>query len=588
MKRLLTICAVAALLLTTNAAASLSQLNGTSEPGPADPVMPLDGTWVRLIEVMAAPAFFTGTYTWNSPLPVKFTITDWAVVTDRFEVYDFGILKATTPLLPDWYALGLPDPLTSPPWTIYPDVALADGRFSSAVINFAAGAHSITIRDIHIPLRSPGGVPFTDGTVAFKAVPEPATVCLLGLGGLAVMRRRRLYKMTKVKINHHQFWVAFIVAAMIVAFAAANVSAKVYYPSGMVGYWKFNGSLIDELGIYNGTMGPYGSYADGIIDQGLHGARACSNPFAAKVDNFPNLDSFTVEAWIKPACPPGSWQTSLTVAKWAGGYGGTGFMLVTWPSPFGSSNYVFALSIGEGSKTLIAISPLTYPCGNWYHVVGIRDYGKELKLFVNGEEVASVLDNVVGSIANTMPLTFHGYVGGGCGWGMSEITMDEVAIYDRVLSEGEIQQHCQNGLHGLGYEIVAIPIDIKPGNVPVVILSSATFDALTVDQSTVEFAGAHPLPNYCSQLGGIPEDVDGDGLLDIVFYFETADLNLPPGDMEACLTGRTFSGQEFRGCESICLLGPVVGDLSNDYKIDFKDFAIFASHWLECPDPNCE
>jgi uncharacterized delta-60 repeat protein len=31
----------------------------------------------------------------------------------------------------------------------------------------------------------------------------------------------------------------------------------------------------------------------------------------------------------------------------------------------------------------------------------------------------------------------------------------------------------------------------------------------------------------------------------------------------------------------ICL-GPVVGDLYNDCKVDFKDFAIFSSHWLEC------
>lgn len=136
MKRLLMICAVVGLLLTTNAAAG--QLNGTPVPGPANPVMPLDGTWIRLIEAMNPGDFFTGTYTWNSPLPVEFTITDWAVVTDRFEVYDSNSLVRTTPLLPDWDDLGLADPLTSPPWTIYPDVALADSNFSSAVINFAA------------------------------------------------------------------------------------------------------------------------------------------------------------------------------------------------------------------------------------------------------------------------------------------------------------------------------------------------------------------------------------------------------------------------------------------------------------------
>jgi uncharacterized repeat protein (TIGR02543 family) len=139
----------------------------------------------------------------------------------------------------------------------------------------------------------------------------------------------------------------------------------------------------------------------------------------------------------------------------------------------------------------------------------------------------------------------------------------------------------------LHYGPIPVAIDIKPSNIPVAILSSATFDATTVDRSTVEFAGAHPLPNYCSQLGEIPEDVDGDGRLDIVYYFKTSDINLPPGSMEACITGRTFSGQGFKSCESICRLGAVIGDLNNDSKIDFKDFAVFASHWLECTDPNC-
>lgn len=195
MKRLLMICAVVGLLLTTNAVASLSQLNETPGPGPADPEMPLDGTWVSLVEVMTAPAFFTGTYTWDSLLPVEFTITDWAVVTDVFEVYDSNNLVTTTPSLLDWDDLGLADPLTSPPWTTDPNVALADGRFSSDVIYFAAGEHSITIRDIHIPPMTEGGEPFFDGTVAFKAVevPEPASAALIVSGAvvLRIWRKRQ-------------------------------------------------------------------------------------------------------------------------------------------------------------------------------------------------------------------------------------------------------------------------------------------------------------------------------------------------------------------------------------------------------------
>jgi hypothetical protein len=89
------------------------------------------------------------------------------VVTDRFKVYDGGSLVITTPNLPDWPAYAT-DPF-DPPWEDDPDDALASGYFSSEVIIFASGSHSITIEDIHIPPVSVGGDPFPDGTVAFKA-----------------------------------------------------------------------------------------------------------------------------------------------------------------------------------------------------------------------------------------------------------------------------------------------------------------------------------------------------------------------------------------------------------------------------------
>ena len=130
--------------------------------------MPLNGTWVILDEIMTAPAFFSGPWTWDSVFTVKFTITDLFVVTDRFKVYDGGSFVIETPNIPDWDVLGLAGPKVSPPYTGDPDVALADGRFSSAVLYFAAGSHSIEIEDIHIPPTGLNG-PFLDGTVAFKA-----------------------------------------------------------------------------------------------------------------------------------------------------------------------------------------------------------------------------------------------------------------------------------------------------------------------------------------------------------------------------------------------------------------------------------
>ena len=131
--------------------------------------MPLDGSWIILDEYMNVDEYFTGSWTWDSVFTVKFTITDLYVVTDRFGVYDWDNPVIDTPDLPDWDVLGFADPYDSPPYTVDPDVALADGRFSCAVIYFTPGSHSITIKDIHIPPVSVGGPDFPDGTVAFKA-----------------------------------------------------------------------------------------------------------------------------------------------------------------------------------------------------------------------------------------------------------------------------------------------------------------------------------------------------------------------------------------------------------------------------------
>jgi hypothetical protein len=129
----------------------------------------LDGTWVILNENMTAPAFFSGgPWTWDSDLPVEFTITDLYVVTDIFKVYDWGSFVIETSYEPDWDVLGSADPF-DPPYTVNPDTALAGGYFSSAVIYFASGSHSIDIENIHIPPLTAGGNPFPDGTVAFKA-----------------------------------------------------------------------------------------------------------------------------------------------------------------------------------------------------------------------------------------------------------------------------------------------------------------------------------------------------------------------------------------------------------------------------------
>jgi hypothetical protein len=64
------------------------------------------------------------------------------------------------------------------------------GYVSNTSTNMSAGTHSIDVfYDDRFPVYDE--IIFTS-SIPLTPIPEPATICLLGLGGLAVMRRQRL------------------------------------------------------------------------------------------------------------------------------------------------------------------------------------------------------------------------------------------------------------------------------------------------------------------------------------------------------------------------------------------------------------
>jgi DNA-binding beta-propeller fold protein YncE len=111
-----------------------------------------------------------------------------------------------------------------------------------------------------------------------------------------------------------------------------------------------------------------------------------------------------------------------------------------------------------------------------------------------------------------------------------------------------------------------VDVDIKPGSatnpidlsgrgvIPVAILSSNTFDATTVDPSTVCF-GDDDVPSQrdCTEAHGKGHiaDVNGDGRPDLLLHYEVSQTGIDPGDTRACLTAKTFSGDSIEGCDSI-------------------------------------
>jgi len=114
--------------------------------------------------------------------------------------------------------------------------------------------------------------------------------------------------------------------------------------------------------------------------------------------------------------------------------------------------------------------------------------------------------------------------------------------------------------------IIAVRIDIKPGsdpnsinlgsggNVPVAVFSTEDFDATGIDPASVTLAGASiRLKGKGTPMASF-EDVNGDGILDIVVHISTSALELSDGDTQAVLEGETFDGIRIRGSDSVRII----------------------------------
>jgi hypothetical protein len=108
--------------------------------------------------------------------------------------------------------------------------------------------------------------------------------------------------------------------------------------------------------------------------------------------------------------------------------------------------------------------------------------------------------------------------------------------------------------------VAPVSIDVKPGSfpnsinlrnrgvVPVAILTTADFNATTVDASTVRFGetGTEAAPVHFAL-----EDVDLDGDSDVILQFETRSIGITCGATVAWVTGQTIGGLAIAGSDTI-------------------------------------
>jgi hypothetical protein len=144
-----------------------------------------------------------------------------------------------------------------------------------------------------------------------------------------------------------------------------------------------------------------------------------------------------------------------------------------------------------------------------------------------------------------------------------------VSSYPRLLKDGGILGSTalnanSNGSYTLVISGVTPPaqqinIEIKPGsgeltpvnpkskgNIPVALLGSKDFNALTVDRPSLKFGATGGEKSFlrCNKEGSYVND---DAFLDLVCHFENQVAGFEPGDHEGILTGKTAAGGLFEG-----------------------------------------
>lgn len=215
---------------------------------------------------------------------------------------------------------------------------------------------------------------------------------------------------------------------------------------GLVAYYPFNGNAEDESGngnhgtVYGATLtedrfgNPESAYMFGGLD--------ASDYIEVPNDGgpFDLVDSWTLVAWAKPTemedVTPGPiiWKIA-----YPGGNADT--FALFWIT--GSEQEIFGGKLeraSDGSDFVVRSN--THQASQWYCAVGIYD-GNDLKLYVDGVLEDSLNIGPVTAYTGPAPLRIgdhrnsnHGVTGAFHG------IIDDVRIYDRALSDEELQQLC--------------------------------------------------------------------------------------------------------------------------------------------------
>ena len=236
----------------------------------------------------------------------------------------------------------------------------------------------------------------------------------------------------------------------IISMSVAANTALAGLSDGLVAYYPFNGNANDESGngnngtIYGATLTTdrFGNTNKAYSFDGVDDYVNCGTGNGSF--NFSSYTNFTLAVWIKTAMSPSSNTWPMIISKETGPSVRTGYNIVINPadSSWGSVGTVF-IEVFSSSKTSGAVSTTLINDNQWHYIVGIRR-GNTIEIYVDGslENSRSCIED---DISNNMKMVIGKHSTNNSSFLPFKGTLNDIRIYNRALSESEIQELYNEG-----------------------------------------------------------------------------------------------------------------------------------------------
>jgi hypothetical protein len=225
--------------------------------------------------------------------------------------------------------------------------------------------------------------------------------------------------------------------------AASVPSACTPPPPQMVSWWPGDGNANDIQDGNNGTLQGGATFASGLVGQAFSLNGVDSYIDIPHNDNLNPTGPFSVDAWVN-ANPSQSYPQVLIIDKSHGFTDSAGWAIQT--NPDGTACFFYGLGGGCCTNFIGPCTQASILDGQWHHLAGVWT-GTVIQIYED-----AVLQNTVNSTA--LPVNNNRDVHFGMAWGGGTPTrffhglVDEVEIFNRALSAGEIQAIVDAGSFG--------------------------------------------------------------------------------------------------------------------------------------------